>query len=212
MKDFTRLLRHVRPYWLLFTAAMIAMVLTALFETATGALLVPVFDQFLPTPQKSKTLFDLSSLIPRDDWFKAWLVISGLMLGFTVLKGISEYFSSYLMSKIGQTSVLRLRRDLYDHLLKQPTSFFDKHRTNFLVSRLVVSCSAIELAVSSNLRDVLRESFMLIFFLGAAFYFNWRLMFGALVLAPVIAYMTSRFSRSLRHLSEVSFERNKLLT
>jgi subfamily B ATP-binding cassette protein MsbA len=75
------------------------------------------------------------------------LAISALLLGFTVCKGIAEYFSSYLMAKIGQSAVLELRRELYDHLLRQPASFFEKHRTNYLVSRLVVSCSAIELAV-----------------------------------------------------------------
>ena len=104
------------------------------------------------------------------------------------------------MSKIGQSSVLKLGRELYDHLLRQPASFFDKHRTNFLVSRLVVNCSAIELAVSANLRDMLRESFMLICFLSAAFYFNWKLMLGALLLAPVIGFLTTRFSKSLRRL------------
>jgi ATP-binding cassette, subfamily B, bacterial MsbA len=212
MNDLKRLLKYVRPYWLTFLAAIVAMVLTATFETATGALLVPVFDQFLSTGQRSRTLFDLNSLIPQNNWFAAWIAISLLLLAFTVLGGISEFFSSYLMSKIGQLSILKLRRELYDHLLRQPASFFDKHRTNFLVSRLVVSCAAIELAVSSNLRDVLRESFMLIFFFGAAFYFNWRLMFGALILAPIIGFLTSRFSRSLRHLSEESFEGNKMLS
>jgi subfamily B ATP-binding cassette protein MsbA len=213
MKEFARLLKYVRPYWLIFAVAVAAMVLTAAFETATGALLVPVFDQFIPRPgPESKTLFDLHSLIPRNDWFRAWIVISALLLAFTVLKGISEFFSSYLMSKIGQSSILRLRRELYQHLLKQPSSFFDKHRTNFLVSRLVVSCSAIELAVSANLRDVIRESFMLLFFFSAAFYFNWRLMLGALVLTPIIGYLTTRFSRSLRYHSEVSVEGNKLLS
>jgi ATP-binding cassette, subfamily B, bacterial MsbA len=213
MNNFRRLLKYVRPYWVTFTGAMIAMVLTAAFETATGALLVPLFKQFTaPTSTESKTLFDLNSLIPTNDWLRAWLVIAGLMLSFTILKGIAEFFSSYLMSKIGQSAILRLRRELYEHLLKQPASFFDKHRTNFLVSRLVVSCSAIELAVSANLRDVLRESFMLLFFLSAAFYFNWRLMIGALLLGPIIALLTTKFSSSLRKLSEESVEGNKILS
>ena len=136
----------------------------------------------------------------------------GMLLGFTIFKGIAEYFSSYLMAKIGQSAVLDLRTQLYDHLLSQSTAFFEKHRTNFLVSRLVVSCSAIELAVSANLRDVLRESFMLVAFLAAAFYYNWRLMLGALVIAPIIAFLTTKFSKSLRKLAEESFEGNKLLT
>ena len=213
MNDFMRLLKYVRPYWLTFIFAIVAMVLVAVFETATGALLVPIFNQFLPDAgQRSRTIFDLNAMIPKNDWYRAWLVISVLLLAFTICKGIAEYFSGYLMAKIGQAAILKLRTELYDHLLKQSTSFFEKHRTNFLVSRLVVSCSAIELAVSTNLRDVLRESFMLIFFLGAAFYFNWRLMTGALIIAPIIAWMTTKFSRSLRKLADVLFEGNKQLT
>lgn len=213
MEDLKRLLQYVKPYWLTFVLALAAMVLVAVFETATGALLVPIFDQFIPNPaQKSKTLFDLQSLIPKNDWYRAWIVISSLLLTFTICKGIAEFFSSYLMAKIGQSAVLDLRRRLYDHLLSQPAVFFERHRTNFLVSRLVVSCSAIELAVSANLRDVLRESFMLTFFLAAAFYFNWRLMLGALIIAPIIAFLTTKFSKSLRKLAHESFEGNKLLT
>jgi subfamily B ATP-binding cassette protein MsbA len=213
MRDLQRLLKYVRPYWLLFVLALVAMLLGAVFETAIGAMLVPIFNQFLGDPgQKSKTLFDLSSLVPRDDWYQAWMVISALLLSFTVLKGVAEYFSSYLMAKIGQSAVLKLRGELYEHLLKQSATFFEKHRTNFLVSRLVVSCAAIELAVSSNLRDVLREAFMLVFFVGAAFYYNWKLTLGSLTIGPVIAFITTNYSKRLRKLADVSLEGNKSLS
>jgi len=213
MNEFRRLLKYVRPHWLTFVAALAAMILVAIFETATGALLVPIFGQFLPSAAgQSETLFDLQRFVPKEPWYQAWLAISLMLLSFTVLKGIAEFFSSYLMAKIGQAAVLDLRNQLYDHLLSQPASFFEKHRTNYLVSRLVVSCSAIEYAVTGNLRDVLREGFMLIFFFSAAFYFNWRLMLGALIIAPIIAFLTSKFSKALRRLAEESFEGNKLLT
>lgn len=214
MDDLKRLLKYVRPHWLTFVLAVVAMVLGAAFETAVGALIVPIFDQFWKNPAlaETKTLFDLSSLIPRDNWFHAWLWIAGLLISFTILKGVAEYFSSFLMAKIGQSAVLSLRGQLYEHLLAQSATFFEKHRTNYLVSRLVVSCSAIELAVSSHLRDVLRESFMLVAFLSAAFYFNWRLTLGSLLVAPIIAWLTTNFSRRMRKLADVSLEGNKDLT
>src|SRR4030095_2930102 len=212
MTDFRRLLQYVRPHWLLFTFALIAMVLVAVFETATGARLVPIFGQFMPAAVgNSETLFNLQRYIPQEPWYRAWLAISLLLMSFTILKGIAEFFSSYLMAKIGQAAVLDLRRQLYDHLLSQPAAFFEKHRTNFLVSRLVVSCSAIEMAVSANLRDVLREGFMIVFFFTAAFYFNWRLMLGAMIIAPIIAFLTTKFSKSLRRLAGESFGGNKQL-
>jgi ATP-binding cassette, subfamily B, bacterial MsbA len=213
MNEFSRLLKYVRPYWLTFTFALVTMVLVAIFETATGALLVPIFGQFMPSAVgKSETLFSLQRFIPQEPWYQAWLAISLLLLTFTICKGVAEFFSSYLMAKIGQAAILDLRRQLYDHLLSQPAAFFEKHRTNFLVSRLVVSCSAIEMAVSANLRDVLREGFMLVFFFAAAFYFNWRLMLGAMIIAPIIAFLTTKFSKALRRLAEESFEGNKQLT
>ena len=211
MDDLKRLLKYVRPYWLTFVLAFFAMIVGAVFETATGALLVPIFEQFLRNSTESKTLFDLNSLIPRDDWYRAWMMIAILLISFTILKGVAEYFSSFLMAKIGQSAVLNLRGELYSHLLEQPAVFFEKHRTNFLVSRLVVSCSAIELAVSSNLRDVIRETVMLIAFIGAAFYYNWRLTLGSLIIAPIIALLTASFSSRLRRLADVSLEGNKEL-
>jgi subfamily B ATP-binding cassette protein MsbA len=213
MNEFIRILKYLRPHLLTFVLATVAMILVALFETATMALLVPIFDQAYGTGagEKSQTLFNLQKYIPQNDWYQAWLMISVLLVSFTIIKGIAEYFSSYLMAKIGQSAVLQLRQELYSHLLQQSADFFQKHRTNFLASRLIVSCSAIELAVSANLRDILRESFALIGFLGAAFYYNWRLTAGALIIAPVIAVLTGKFSKSLRKLAEESFEGNKLL-
>src|SRR5215217_3467177 len=87
MDDFKRLLQYVKPHWLTFLLALVAMVMVAVFETATGALLVPIFDQFIPsTGQRSKTLFDLHSLIPANDWYRAWIIISGLLLASRSVK------------------------------------------------------------------------------------------------------------------------------
>ena len=212
MKDFKRLLKYLEPHRLTFGAACLAMFFTALFETAIGALLVPLLDLFSESTKDSSTLFYLQKLVPRDPWFEAWIRISLLLFVFTICKGIFSYLSVFLMTKIGQSVVLEIRQELYTHLLSQSADFFEKHRTNFLVSRIVVSCAAIEHAVTANLRDVLREGFMLISFLGAAFYYSWRLMFGALIIGPIVGFLTMKFSKSLQNLAEVSIEGNKRLT
>lgn len=210
MDDLKRMLKYVRPYWLMFVLAFAAMILGAAFETALGALLVPVFDQFMQsTGTGSTTLFALDRLIPANDWFRAWITISSLLLAFLALKGIAAYVSGYLMAKIGQAAILNLRRELYDHLLQQSAVFFERHRSNHLVSRLVVSCGAIEQAFSTNLRDVIRETVILVFLMGATFYLNWRLAFGSLLLGPIIGLLTTTFSRRMRGLADVSLEGNR---
>jgi len=72
------------------------------------------------------------------------------------------------MAKIGQSVFCSFMETLFS-LLNQSADFLNSP-DRLSGSRLVVSCSAIRLSVSSNLRDILRESFMLVFFLGAAFF------------------------------------------
>src|SRR6266446_2469450 len=213
MSDLKRLLRYIKPHWETFALATFAMFLVGLLEIAIGSLIVPIFDQALTKGggQRTQTLFGLQHLIPESG-LAAWKTISLLLLTFTLAKGVAEYFSTFLMARIGQSAVLKLRQDLYSHLLNQAASFFERHRTNYLVSRLITSAAAIEVSVTSTLRDMLRESFTLIFFIGASFYYSWRLTLGSLAIAPIVAFLTARFGTALRNLSRESFEGNKELT
>src|SRR5216683_8431020 len=213
MRDLRRLLRYLLPHTGTFVIATFAMIVVAVLETATSALIVPIVDQALRpvSGQPTPTPFGLQRLIPSSG-LAAFRTIALLLLVFTIVKGIAEYASTYLMAYIGQSSILRLRQELYSHLLGQSATFFERHRTNYLVSRLISSAAAIEAAVTNTLRDVLREGFTLIALLGTAFYVNWRLTLGSLLIAPPIAGLTMRFGSSLRKLARESFEGSKLLT
>lgn len=212
MRDLRRLLRYLKPHRGTFALATLAMLIVGLLESAIGALIVPILDQALAqVGRRTPTLFGLQRIIPESG-LGAWKTISILLLTFTLAKGVAEYFSTFLMARVGQSAVLKLRQDLYSHLLAQSASFFERHRTNYLVSRLVSSAAAIEAAVASTLRDMLRESFTLIAFLAASFYFSWRLTLGSLIIAPIVAVLTAKFGTALRNLARESFEGNKELT
>jgi subfamily B ATP-binding cassette protein MsbA len=211
MRDLRRLLRYLKPHWQIFALATFAMFLVGVFEIATGALIVPIFDQAQGDGTRTETLFGLQRIIPHSG-VNAWTTISVLLLVFTLAKGVAAYLSTFWMARIGQSAVFKLRQDLYSHLLNQSASFFERHRTNYLVSRLVSSAAAIEISVANTLRDMLREGFTLIAFLSASFYYSWRLTLASLAIAPIVAVLTARFGTALRNLSRESFEGNKELT
>ena len=216
MHDFRRLIEYLKPHRGKFALAVVAMVAVGLLETSIGALIVPIFDQALAgdgaaaAAARTPTLFGLERFIPGSG-LAAWRGIAIFLILFSVVKGVAEYFSTYLMARIGQESVLRLREDLYAHLHAQSADFFERYRSNYLVSRLVASAASIEVAVAHTLRDMLRESFTLVAFLGASFYYSWRLTLGSLVIAPVVGLLTARFGRALRNLSRESFEGSQRL-
>jgi subfamily B ATP-binding cassette protein MsbA len=213
MHDLRRLLTYLKPHWGKFTLATFAMLAGAVLQSAIGALIVPIFDQAFRRggePEYTETLFDLERFIPESS-FDAWRAIAIMLIAFTICKGVAEYFSTYLMARIGQESVLKLRQDLYTHLLTQSADFFERHRTNYLVSRLVSSAAAIEAAVTGTLRDMLRESFTLVAFLAASFYYSWRLTLGSLIIAPIIGVLTARFGKSLRNHARENYEGSQRL-
>jgi subfamily B ATP-binding cassette protein MsbA len=213
MRDLRRLLKYLLPHIGTFILATLAMIVVAVLEAATSALIVPIINQALAgaNARPGATPFGLQRLIP-DSGLHAWRMIALLLLVFTVVKGVAEYFSTYWMAYIGQSSVLKLRQELYGHILAQSASFFERHRTNYLVSRLISSATAIEAAVTHTLRDMLREGFTLIAFMATSFYVSWRLTLGSLLIAPPVAGLTMRFGRSLRKLARESLEGNKHLT
>jgi subfamily B ATP-binding cassette protein MsbA len=213
MRDLRRLLRYLLPHTGTFVIATFAMIVVALLEAAITALVVPIYDQALAqgSAHPTATPFALQRIIPASG-LAAWRMIALLLIVFTVVKGVADYFSTYLMAYIGQSSILRLRQELYSHLLSQSAAFFERHRTNYLVSRLISSAAAIESAVTNTLRDMLREGFTLIVFMATSFYVSWRLTLGSLLIAPPVAGLTMRFGRSLRKLARESFEGSKYLT
>lgn len=213
MRDLRRLITYLKPHWGKFVLATVAMVAGAVLQSALGGLIVPIFDQALNSggaQSRGNTIFHLNRLIPSSS-FDAWRTIAILLITLTLAKGVAEYFSTYLMARVGQESVLKLRQDLYAHVLRQSSDFFERHRTNYLVSRLVSSAAAIEAAVTNTLRDMLRESFTLVGFLAASFYYSWRLTAGSLLIAPLIAWLTATFGRRLRNLSREMLEGNQRL-
>jgi ATP-binding cassette, subfamily B, bacterial MsbA len=196
MTDFARLLKYVKPYRVIFALSVVLMIMTALFEGATGLLLVPIFNKLsAAAPGVSSGLLDLKRYLPAGE---SWQTIAILLVGFTLAKGVTEYFSSYSMSYIGQNVIADVRTSLYDHIIRQSASFFTKRPTNELTAHLMSDAAMVERSVSDTLRDLLRESVSLVVYLVLLFKFNWRLASLILLLAPPVAYLTMTFNRRLR--------------
>ncbi len=219
MQDFRRLLRYLKPHRLKFALATLAMLAGGLLQSLTMLLIAPIVNRALnmsggTSPSSSSrvsSFIDFERYIPSDT-LAAWRTISILLLVFTVAKGIAEYLSTYLMANVGQSAVIDLRSDLYRHLLRQSADFYERHRTNYLVSRLVTSAAAIENAITATLRDILREGWQFIALITTAFFLSWRLTLSIFVIAPVVAVITARFGRAMRRLASETQTGSQQLT
>lgn len=200
MTEFARLLRYLRPYRIIFAISVVLMVATGLLEGGTILLLQPIFDTLLGGQSEGGVFAGL----PFGEYLPKTVavdlrVIAVLLVGLTLAKGVAEYFSSYFMSRIGQSVIADVRSSLYDHITRQAAPFFSKHSTNELTAHLMSDAALVERAVSDTLRDLLRESVSLVVYLALLFRFNWRLASALLLLGPPVAYLVTNFNRRLRH-------------
>jgi subfamily B ATP-binding cassette protein MsbA len=197
MREFARLLQFLKPYRAIFAISIVLMIATGLLEGATILLLQPIFDA-LAGGQSGQSLVRLLPFALPATGAASLQTIAALLVGFTLAKGVAEYFSSFMMSYIGQSVIADVRTALYDHILRQPAAFFARRPTNELTAHLLSDAAQVERAVSDTLRDLLRESVSLVVYLLLLFQVNWRLAGWLLLLAPPVAYLTTSFNKKLR--------------
>src|SRR5579885_2226561 len=194
MRDLFRLLKYVRPYAGRFLLAVFLTVLVGVFETSVRALLAPTLQRLKPpTTTATVTNTTSSTATNPNDLLKAqglslerindllpagntgWYLLVALFPLLALLKGISDYFADYFMGVVGLSAIVRIRQDLYEHILKQSAIFFNQYSTNALTARLVSDVQKLELAVSRWLADLLRELFKLIGYLVLVLFIDWKL-------------------------------------
>jgi subfamily B ATP-binding cassette protein MsbA len=182
-----RLFAYARPYRGRFAAAFAAMLVYAAATAAVAALIQPVIDQVLPT----------GAGLSR--WCAALLIVY-------VVKGLGAYASSFLMTDIGQRVVRDLRDQLFRHILDQSATFFSRHTSGQLMSRITNDVNQVQQAVSETVGDLLREGLSLVGLAIYLFYQDARLALVAVTGAPLVVYPLVRFGKRIRSTTRRSQE------
>lgn len=113
-------------------------------------------------------------------------------------KGVFTFLSSFIMKSIGHKAVRKLRNDLFEHLLYQPTQYYDHVSTGDIMSRVTSDVDKIQQAVSGSMGDLIQEFFILIALLVYIFVTDWRLALVSFIVAPLAAVPLAVFSKQLK--------------
>lgn len=135
----------------------------------------------------------------RDAVTLKWIPIAVIVI--YLLKGLGNYGQTIIMSYIGQRIVTDLRNKLYNHILRQPLSFFTKNPTGILMARLTSDVGLVQGAVSEAVTSILKDSFSLLGLVFVIFYRDWKLALVAMVIFPIAIYPITSFGRKMRQIS-----------
>ena len=142
----------------------------------------------------------------------AFGMFAAVIIGGYLIKGVGAYFSTYLMTDVGQRVVRDIRNQLFRHTIDQSAGFFTRRSVGQLLSRITNDVNQIQQAVSETLGDLLREGLSLIGFGALLFWMDWHLALVAVLIGPLAVHPLVRFGKRIRSTTRRSQEELEHLT
>ncbi|SMQ75635.1 ATP-binding cassette, subfamily B [Devosia lucknowensis] len=124
-----------------------------------------------------------------------------LIIGIAAIMAIASGARFYFISVIGERVVADLRHDVFAHLLKLETGYFDRHRVGELTSRLNGDTVSIRNAVGSSFSLALRSLVTIIGALTMMILTSPVLTLAVVVALPAILIPVMAYARRLRGMS-----------
>ena len=157
-----------------------------------------------PQPLIYRFLIDNVLLARRLDLLP-WVIL--LLAGVKLLSMGAGIVQRYYFTRFEQDVILDLQKNLLDHALSLPKSFFDDKETGYLISRLSSDVGGLRWFFSSNIIYIISSVFSFIGGVIFIFYLKWQLGIVALVVLPLLVISARYFANRMRALSHHGMER-----
>jgi subfamily B ATP-binding cassette protein MsbA len=186
-----RFLKEYIPYYKSykkeFIIAFIGMVLVSASTAATAYLIKPVLDKIF---------------INKNEHMLYILPIAIIIVYF--LKGLGRFLQEYYISFVGEDIVRKIRNKFLNHLLTLDMEYFKKTHSGELVSRIINDINRIQISVSHDIANFLRDILMSLFLLGVVIYQSPKLAFFVLIILPSIIFPIKKLANKLKNISKTS--------
>ena len=182
---FRRLAEYVKEFKLGLGGAVIGMMGYAAVDATFVYSIKPLMDEGLTGSDPSVLTF-----------------MPFFVIIIVALRGVAAFLSSYCMSWVGNNVVMKLQRQLFNHLMALPISFFDRTNTGDLLSKITYDANQVSNAASNALVRIFREGATVIALVIMMFFQSWQLSLVFFLVAPVVAIAISLVSKRFRKISK----------
>jgi ATP-binding cassette, subfamily B, bacterial MsbA len=179
---YRRLLTYVKPYWRMFAISIVGMLAFAATEPLFAAMMKPLID---------------GSFVDRNEEIVRLMPV--LLIALFVVRGIAGFINSYCLSWVGRRVVADLRQEMFEHLLRAPTRYYDNQGSGHIIAKLTYNVENVATAATSAITTIVRDGFTVIGLMAYMLYLNAVLSAIFLVIGPIMAgtvkYATKHFRR-----------------
>jgi subfamily B ATP-binding cassette protein MsbA len=180
---FKRIVGLLKPYKGRLMLALGGMIVTAATEPAVAAMM--------------KLLLDKGFSETRS--FSLWMV-PVFVIGIFVIRGISTFTTSYMMSSVSGRLMTTLRQQMFRQLLDVPLSYYKDNSTGKLINAMMLEVHQILDMIRNVMIVLIRDTLTVIGLLGYLFWLNWKLTLVTILLVPAIAFIVRLTAKRLKRL------------
>lgn len=182
---YRRLLGYVKPYWLIFLASVVAMLVSAATETSLAAMMKPLMD---------------GSFVDRDP--NIIKLMPFVLIAIFLLRGIASFLTTYGLGWISRNVVKNIRAEMFQNLISLPTPYYDHNTSGQLMAKLIYDVEQVANATTRAILVLIRDSLTILGLLAWMFYLNGKLSLIILITAPLTAFLVYKISYRFRRLSK----------
>ncbi|MFC4893015.1 lipid A export permease/ATP-binding protein MsbA [Pseudofrancisella aestuarii] len=130
------------------------------------------------------------------------LMLMGLgMVGLLFLRSIGSFLSQYFIGSLGQKVVYKFRKDIYKRFMDLPASFFDKHSSGQIISRLLYNVDQVTEATTTAIITVVQDGTFVIGLIIVMVISSWQLSLFLIIVGPFLGLFISLINKKFRSLS-----------
>ena len=180
MDDLKKFARYFRPYKL-----QLAIGIVCIFGSTSAGLFIPLF---------------VGRAIDANWQQVSWSLLTiaaGKVLGASLISGMFLFLQRRILIGMSRNVEYDMRKDLYEHLVGQPLSFFHEHRTGDLMARATNDLSAVRQLAGPMVMYTLQTVFVVVLVLPLMFVLNWWLTLLLFVTMPLVSLTVKFFGQQV---------------
>jgi len=185
LKNAFRLYSYIKPYRIEYAWGLFFLLGSSLASLAFPKLLGELVD----SGNKGNLAQNLNNI--------------ALLLIVTLLaQAVFSYFRVVLFVNVTEKTLALLRQKTYNHLIKLPVTFFEKHRVGELNSRISSDISLLQETLTTTLAEFIRQIIIIIGGIALLAITSWKLTLFMLAVLPGMMLLAVFFGRYIRKLSK----------
>ncbi len=185
MRNALKLFSYIKPYWLEYAFGLFFLLGSSLANLA--------FPKLLGDLVNSGNEGQISEAMTR---------IGIMLIALLLIQSVFSYFRTVLFFNVTEKSLADLRQSTYNHLIKLPMSFFEKHRVGELNSRISADIALLQETMTSTLSQFVRQIIIISGGITLLVITSLKLTLFMLAVIPAIVLLAVVFGRYIRRLSK----------